>query len=337
MSLQSHLQPHLDPVERLLVEVVLAARPETPVTGRHDLQGLCAAHFRTGGKRLRGTLPAAIVAEAAGPVEAARVLGACIEVAHNGTLVHDDLQDGDVLRRGAPTLWTTAGMPQAINAGDAMLVAPLLYLLQSPALSGTQRAELAAMLGAALMETIRGQVADVALREDQLPTVAQAAAIARAKTVPLFSCALEGAVFLLGGSSDERAAARRLAEEVGLAFQVRDDLLDVVGTKGRGAAGSDLREGKPTYPILLALSQGPAEEAEELRALLLAAASGRAPSPDEVARWLTWIARQGGVQAARAHLAQALDRARAETALAFVRGGRSTALALCDRLALLDG
>ncbi|MCO4762890.1 MAG: polyprenyl synthetase family protein [Myxococcales bacterium] len=339
MSLKRWLRPHISTV---LTEIsaVIAAR-STPPWARPDddgrLRDLCGQHLSTGGKRLRALLPPALVAAEGGDTAAACVLGACIEVLHNGTLVHDDIQDGDELRRGQPTLWRRVGAPQAINAGDVMLVAPLLVASSSPKLPVHVRATLAALLAGAVTETIRGQVGDLDLKADDMPTLDHANGIALAKTAPLFAACLEGAVILLDGDEARRNAAREIGRHVGVAFQVRDDLLDVLGVKGRGAAGADLREGKPSWPVLAALVRGPEEEAEEFQKLLDRAHHGYRPSPQDVEKWLAWVNEHGGVSAAQLALDESLQQARDLAEIAFPKGGATVVGALCDRLAELDG
>ena len=315
--------------------VVPGAPP--PAAGLAALRTMAAHQFETGGKRLRALLTPALVGAAHGPLPAAVAFGAAIECVHNGTLVHDDIQDGDRLRRGQPTLWTRHGIPQAINAGDALLVAPLALVLRSEAIAPPLRLQLAALLSDALLETIRGQVADIGLRDLERPNLHDITAVHIAKTGPLFGACFVGAALLLGLDRDALAAARDLGRDIGLAFQVRDDLLDVLGEKGRGQPGADLREGKWTFPFLLALQGAPADQADALFALLGRAATGEALTDAEVTQWLAWAHARGGVTAARAHLDQTLAHARLAARLAFPEAAAVVALALCDRLAALDG
>lgn len=192
MSLDAYLAPHRAGLEARAENLVdfpqkfVAADDAQPI-GQAQLLQMVREQLHTGGKRLRALLTPAMVAAAGGPIEAARDFGACVELVHNGTLVHDDIQDNDRLRRGQPTLWTTHGMPQAINAGDAMLVGPLAALLIAPQIELRHRLELANVLAHALMETVRGQVADVALHGTQRPTRQQIEAVHLGKTGPLLA------------------------------------------------------------------------------------------------------------------------------------------------------
>jgi geranylgeranyl pyrophosphate synthase len=313
--------------------------PETAAVpaGMPLLQEMVDAQLDAGGKRLRAVLTPALVAAGQGPQDAALVFGAAVELLHNGTLVHDDIQDGDQLRRGRPTLWTVYGTPQAINAGDGLLMGALAAVLQAPEIKESLRAPLANLLASALFETIRGQVADLALRDLDPITADDLLAVHIAKTGPLFAACLQGAVLLLDGSAEQMAAAKKLGGVLGVAFQVRDDLLDLRGTKGRGAAGADLREGKVTYPLLCALQRATPADVAALRLLLTAAAAGGPPPPDRVAWWVAWTEANGGGADAEVFLQQSLQQARVLAEQAFGADVVPVAHALADRLAQLDG
>ncbi|MEC9071791.1 MAG: polyprenyl synthetase family protein, partial [Myxococcota bacterium] len=113
-------------LERRLMEAV--------AEGGDDL--LCrmsAFHLETGGKRLRGMIPLVVAANLGGDPEEALEIGVALELLHNATLVHDDLQDGDEVRRGAPAIWARWGAAQAINTGDALYFHGLARLARAPA------------------------------------------------------------------------------------------------------------------------------------------------------------------------------------------------------------
>ncbi len=309
---------------------------QQPLAGAKLLGQMAAHQLRTGGKRLRGGLPMAIVAAAGGPLPAALTLGAALELVHNGTLVHDDVQDNDRLRRGQPTLWTVHGVPQAINAGDGLLVAPLAMLVRDPAMPPGAGAELTALLAEAIVETIRGQVADIALRDHPHPGLDDLVAVHLAKTAPLFGVCLQGAAVLLGLDAAAQAQAQVCARALGLAFQVRDDLLDLGGVKGRGSAGADLREGKWTAPVLLASRDAAAGDVERLRRDLARATAGELDDA-HVAEWVQWTHDRGGVTAARVWLQQLLDEAESAGDGAFGPTAGAVVTALAQRLRRLDG
>lgn len=308
-----------------------------PAAGQAALAALLVEQNASGGKRLRGILPMAIVSACGGSSAAALDLAAAIELAHNGTLVHDDVQDNDRLRRGQPTLWTIFGIPQAINAGDALMVAPIGLLLRSTAIDPAVVNEIAALLAEALVETVRGQVADIGLREEPEVTLDLLTGIHLAKTAPLFGVCLQGSALVLGLPAAAQAQAQLAASSLGLAFQVRDDLLDVAGNKGRGHAGADLREGKVTVPALFASQVAPAHEFLALRTDLARAASQLTLDDATVAHWVQWIVDHGGAQRAQLWLAELLSTAEEAGFAAFGPDGGQVVAALCRRLARLDG
>jgi len=347
MNFDELLTPHLPALEQALRHACqsgsLGVAPNYAVTpdpqdaiGRAMLGHMVTSHMATGGKRLRGLLPMALVAAGGGPAEAALRLGTAVEMAHNGTLVHDDVQDGDEFRRGNPTLWTHVGVAQAINAGDAMLVAPLVWLLSVPPAEQAVGAQLAQLLGHALVETIRGQVADVDWRSVQRPALDDLLGVHMAKTGPLFGACLQGSAVLLGLPAANQHTCQRAARHLGLAFQVRDDLLDLLGQKGRGRPGADLREGKLTVPAILAGDRDPEGFADLVQRL--ATTDESAPMGEvEVALWVEWVRSRDGARAAQALLAREL--AAFESLASSALGARPAKVisALAQRLAQLDG
>ncbi len=308
-----------------------------PAAGQQLLDTMSELHMQTGGKRLRGLLPAALVAAGDGPVDAALSLGAAIEWVHNGTLVHDDVQDRDELRRGTPTLWARFGVAQAINAGDALLVTPLAALLRDPAVPNEHRVALTLLVADALLATIAGQTADLLLHGHGLPSLEHVGAVHVGKTAPLFEACLAGAAILLELPPATQATIQPMAKALGLAFQIRDDLLDALGLKGRGQAGADVREGKPTWPMLLAADSWTGEQRDRLGERLHQAAQGEPLDDAEVGQIINDIKAHGGIDAASGDLHTQLQAVREVAQDVWPPQCALVLVALCDRLAKLDG
>ena len=231
-----------------------------------SLARMCSYHLRTGGKRLRALLPL-MVAEALGS-DADRLVpfGAACEMLHNATLVHDDLQDGDAVRRGEETIWRRYGVPQAINLGDAMFYYTLLLVerLQVP----PSRRQLAARR--VLQETLRvidGQEREFALKQAHT-TMADYFAMVEGKTSGLFALPMAGAAALVGAPGAIVEGLQEAARHMGVLFQIQDDVLDLYGDKGRDAPGSDILEGKRSVLVVHALEHAPPARATWLRELL---------------------------------------------------------------------
>jgi len=212
-----------------------------------------------GGKLLRPALVCFSCEALGGDIVKALPLACALELVHNFSLVHDDIQDGDELRRGRPTVWKAFGTAQAINSGDGLLVLALKAAVGAQdALS--PKAVLAALeaLNSATFRMIEGQVLDLGLEGDGSGGVAEYLAMARRKTGALFGAAFElGAI--AAGRSELRSKNRKLGETLGLAFQITDDILGIWGKPEQTGkpARSDLVRRKHSWPLAYALERDP--------------------------------------------------------------------------------
>jgi len=252
-----------------LADVEAAMRTLAVGARAERIGAIACEHLDTGGKRVRARL--ALAAAAALGVERAVATpwAAAVELLHNATLVHDDLQDGDRVRRGRPTTWAVHGMAQAINCGDLMLMLPALAV-DAVDVDDATRFRLTRALHARAVATVRGQGADLALKDDLdegLEPVECYLRCIEGQTGELFALPVEGAALLAGRSVD---VARSLAEPffvLGMLFQLQDDVLDLFGDKGREARGADIKEGKISALVVEHLRLHPHERAW-LRAIL---------------------------------------------------------------------
>ena len=267
MSLSAYLEARRTEIDAALA-AWLPAPPETPAVVADAMRYSVTA----GGKRLRPVLCLAS-AEAVGGDRASAMPAACaIEFIHTYSLVHDDLpaMDNDTMRRGRPTLHVVAGEGMAILAGDGLLTEAFALLSRH---AGTGRAADAARtlrviqviaVAAGSAGMVGGQALDLACVTSDpsgRPALALDADGLRAmhgrKTGALIrAAAVAGAI--MGGATDATIAAiDAAAAELGLAFQIVDDLLDVEGAShdlGK-TAGKDAAAGKPTYPALYGVTQ----------------------------------------------------------------------------------
>ena len=224
-------------------------------------------HFQTGGKRLRALLPL-LVADCLGEDPArALPMGAACEMLHNATLVHDDVQDGDEARRGHETVWRRFGVARAINLGDAMFYLTLLLAQRAP-VAAERREALARRI---LMETLRvidGQEQEFALRADARPSLARYFDMVEAKTARFFVLGMAGSAEMLGRQAGVVEGLTEAARQLGILFQIQDDVLDLYGDKGRDQRGSDIAEGKRSILAVHALENAPPDDARWLREVL---------------------------------------------------------------------
>ncbi|MFJ2439094.1 family 2 encapsulin nanocompartment cargo protein polyprenyl transferase [Streptomyces sp. NPDC087658] len=228
-----------------------------------------------------------------------------VELAHNFTLLHDDVIDEDPTRRHRATAWTVFGAPDAIVAGDAMMALALRVLAEDPHPAAPAAS---ARLASCVIELCAGQQADCAFEglgphEVSLP---ECVAMATAKTGALLgtSCAL-GALY--AGADDEQVDAMdAFGREAGLAFQLIDDLIGIWGDPGRTGkpAGADLVAHKKSLPVVAALASG-TPAAEELAELY----RGPMDGPDAVRRAASAVERAGGREWAQLQAADRMSRA----------------------------
>jgi len=223
--------------------------------GRVDRLGAMALdQLATGGRRLRARLALMVCQVLQVDQRDAIHWAAAVELLHNATLVHDDIQDEDTTRRGNPTLWVKHGRAQAINAGDFLLMLPLLLLEE---LSSPLRGELAFALARAATDVVRGQSNEMGLRASHRLDWESYLSAARGKTGALLALPLYGALRLAGRSEPHARRIADIYENVGVLFQLQDDLVDLFGDKGRGKVGCDVYEGKISALVVAQLERSP--------------------------------------------------------------------------------
>ncbi|NWG34925.1 MAG: polyprenyl synthetase family protein [Chloroflexi bacterium] len=235
------------------------------------------------GKRVRPLLVLLCASACGADWQTALPAAAAVELVHNFSLVHDDIQDHSPKRRGRDTAWVKWGAPMAINIGDALFVLSNQAMMD---LKGKYPAETvlkaAEILHQTCLDLTRGQFLDMSYEQRKDLNVEDYWPMIAGKTASLLSaCCHIGA--LLGGADDAlQEVYRSYGHYLGLAFQVQDDILGIWGDEvvtGKSAA-SDLVEGKNSLPVLIGLgkkgkfaqrwAQGPIEpeEVEEMARLL---------------------------------------------------------------------
>ena len=292
---------HYLEARRAEIEAALGAALPVPPACPAAVATAMRYSVTAGGKRLRPVLCLAS-AEAVGGDRAQAMPAACaIEFIHTYSLIHDDLpaMDNDTMRRGRPTLHVVAGEGLAILAGDGLLTEAFALLAREPATADPAIAArklrvigvVAAAAGAAGM--VGGQAIDLGASRpdpaDALDADGLRAMHARKTGALIRAAASAGAIM---GGADDRAVAGvdAAAAELGLAFQIIDDVLDVEGaaaTLGK-TPGKDAAAGKPTYPALYGIDEARRMAdacVERAGALLGGAGLGRSRLAD-IGRWI---------------------------------------------------
>jgi len=240
-------------------------------------------HMESGGKRVRPAL-CLITCEALGgtPDEAVH-FALAIEILHNMFLVHDDIEDGDTVRRDRPTVWVKYGIPHAINSGDYLLTKAQEIVLLSD-VDAERKLKLLDAFSRTCRTTIEGQALDIHFRADERFTIETYLHLVRKKTGCYLACGLVGGAIVAHAEDAVIQALWRLGDNMGPAFQIRDDVIDLTLGKGRGGEiGCDIREGKASILYAHALEHGGRDDVNTLRHILLK--SRDETSPDDV-QWV---------------------------------------------------
>ena len=223
-----------------------------------------------GGKGLRPSLCLLTCEALGGERGKALPAAAAVELIHNFSLVHDDIQDRDAERHHRPTVWSVWGDAQAINAGDALLALAhlALFRLADGGLNATTVVNAAQVLAARTLEMVEGQTLDLGFEGEVDVTLDDYFGMIEKKTGALFGCALHLGALTAGA---EDTTARRLdtvGRALGTAFQIKDDVLGVWGEAGKtGKPADDIRRRKKSLPVVYALNEAPGRGREELSAI----------------------------------------------------------------------
>jgi len=282
------------------------------------------------GKRLRPLLGLLAYESLAGDHRPALPGAAAVELGHNFSLVHDDIEDRDTARRHRATLWTIYGIPQAINAGDTLftLSRMALHRLTELGFSDAKVLALMRLYDETCLALCEGQFLDIwsAEHDERLSIDFYFDMIGR-KTAALIAASIQAGAML--ASDDERIvdAYRGFGWALGLAFQLNDDLLGIWGDEqATGKEPSDLAKHKKTLPVIYALEKAPTGERDALRRLLAA----EAPTADELRAGREILQRCGAREYTR-------DRARAyrDEALARLESAGVVSGEALERLRLI--
>lgn len=241
-----------------------------------------------GGKMMRARFVLAAARAVAGGDRAVRTemalpAAVSIELVHNFSLLHDDVIDGDELRRHRPTVWRVFGTSQAILVGDALLARAFGVLTENSAAARDMREghevipASVLLLHSTLLDLVAGQQADIDFENRDDVALAECVAMAEQKTASLFACACALGAMSGGATPAQARGLQRFGQRIGLAFQFVDDLLGIWGDPAVTGkpVHSDLRSRKKSLPVVAALASGTKAGTD------LAALYARPPQADE--------------------------------------------------------
>ena len=251
------MKPFQDYLDTVNAAIAAIPYPEQP----SQLYEPIAYHMALGGKRVRPVL-ALMACDALGG-DMSNVIDAAlgIEMFHNFTLLHDDVMDNADVRRGKPTVHRLWNDNTAILSGDTMLTIATQFIAKS----GSQ--EVMDLFNKTAIEIYEGQQWDMDYENRNDVTVDEYINMIRLKTSVLLGCALKTGALLADASDEDAAAIYEAGVDMGLAFQLRDDMLDVWGdpeTFGK-EIGGDIVNNKKTFLLINAMRLAEGDDADELR------------------------------------------------------------------------
>ncbi len=243
-----------------------------------EVYGLLWEMLERGGKRFRPALCLLCCEAVGGKPRKVLPAAAAIELFHTLTLIHDDIEDSSLLRRGEPCLHIKYGIPLAINAGDGLFMmtwSALLGLKMPP----KKILEIQKMLMEAFSRLMEGQGLELSWHRNENWNISERkyTQMVSGKTGALIGAACKVGAYVGGGSRRQIKRLDDFGNNIGVAFQIQDDILNLTGEeeKYKKEIGGDITEGKRTLMVIHALKKGRAGERKRLREILEKHAHGR--------------------------------------------------------------
>ena len=262
MGIEDSIRTYGAKIDDMLRELI-------PVDEKNYLSEPIWYHMNTKGKRVRPAICLITCEALGGNPENALSFALAIEVLHNMFLMHDDIEDGDTVRRDQPTVWVKYGTANAINAGDYLLACAYKSTLASP-VAPEKRLKLLEALTLTYGKTVEGQALDINARAAESFTVDAYMKMVELKTGYYLACGMVGGAIVAGASNEVVEKIWMLGKNMGPAFQIRDDLIDLTHGKGRGGViGSDIKEGKASFLYSYVLQIASGEQKKRLREIML--------------------------------------------------------------------
>jgi geranylgeranyl diphosphate synthase type I len=299
-------------VEGEILRLVIDRDPST-----HGMYEMVRYHMGldgsgSSGKRMRPLLGLLAYASITGETAPALPGAAAVELGHNFSLIHDDIEDGDRERRHRATLWTVHGIPQAINTGDAVFVLSriALHRLTELGFSDAKVLRLMRLFDETCLALCEGQYIDIWTGEHDITmTVDLYFDMIGRKTAALISASIEAGALLATDDEEVISRYRKFGWALGLAFQLNDDVLGIWGREqATGKEPSDLAKHKKTLPVIHAMEHAAPGDRAHIEALY----AHPDPGPAEIAEAMAILDRTGSQDYTRAQARHWRDEAIAQ-------------------------
>jgi geranylgeranyl diphosphate synthase type I len=263
MSLDELINQYYPAIENALIQTVALSDE----IGLEELHGMMTYHLgwsgegagsAAAGKRIRPILVLLTTQAAGGKWENALPAATAVELIHNFSLIHDDIEDNSHLRRGRPTVWTKWGVPLAINTGDAMFTLAHMAIMEIENYTNKRiTIEAVKILQTTCLRLTQGQHLDIFYEDQQELPVDSYWPMIQGKTAALISACTEIGALIADVEEMKLDAYRRFGRDMGLVFQLVDDILGIWGDASKigKSNASDLVAGKKSLPVLYGLAQ----------------------------------------------------------------------------------
>ena len=293
-SINSLLQSKINFVNRLN----LVDKKMKSILCDDSWMGPCAKYqLQSGGKKFRALLALITADMFKLDFESSLDIAVCCEFIHNASLIHDDLQDRDLLRRGLPTIWNRFGDHTAINLGD-YFIAGSYDVITKINVNPEYKCNATSELSGIIKQTLKGQSLEILGRSDFDLRMEDYESTAKAKTGGLICLPIKLVMILLGKQINENYF--KPLYEAGLAYQIQDDLSDFLGIKDRGLPGRDLKEGKMNVLIMHFLKYASNGEIFLLKEFLKK--KSESISEEDILNWIKTIKSKGIIEKSIKHL-----------------------------------
>ena len=249
-----------------------------------------------GGKRFRPALTLLFCKAAGGQERRAVPAASAVEILHNMTLIHDDIEDQSELRRGKPCIHIMFGQSAAINSGDAMLI-KVFEAAVDGSLDASTKNNLVQLFAKRAFQVTKGQALEFELNSRKIFTDEDVVEVLRNKTSALVALACEAGVIVAGAKKSQLSVAAKFGEASGVGFQIVDDLLNVTGDvrKYGKEIGGDIREGKRTIMAAHLVKSASSKDREQFMKML----GESAISQDEIGKTIELYKKYGSIEYAR--------------------------------------
>ena len=286
-DIREYLAPRLERTEALI-----AASLRSDIRLLDETNRSLLSHS---GKMIRPMISLLCSGAAGVPGEDSIRFAAATELLHNATLLHDDVVDGSPTRRGQPTVLSILGGPASVLIGDFWLVKCIGCILAADRYSE----EVIRLFAGTLSDLAEGEMLQLQKSSECDTTEDDYLRIIYCKTASLFVTACRSAALSVGAPEAAMEALASYGRNLGLAFQIKDDILDYQGGEALGKpTGQDLREQKITLPLLCALASVPEEEARRIRKIV----SGLSDHPEDLPTIFSFVREHDGIARASTRL-----------------------------------